>query len=312
MTAETRKRLYSTAALLLLLLLLFVLPQLSLPPSVSTLVHGTAVAGQDLTGAALRHLCRLTPGATRLPSELESSEELASRDELMAEIERLRLELRQAEESREPLAAENRRLAGLLNLSLQTRRYSLCVARPVRREPVSDYYETMLVDKGASDGLREGQAAVTAAGLIGIVSKVEPRRAEIWLLANPRLTFSCQLPSRQITGIVTSSSDFEQEDVDAGLRIVENPDARPMPRLLFPPSSLNVEATSGLNFDIAQKGDRVVTSSLGNPNLLDGILVGQVEKAETDTAGAPRLRLRPAADIRQLTHVLIAIPATAP
>lgn len=314
MNDEKRKRIYSAGALLLMLILLGLLSSDIMPAGLSSFCHYAAVSSQDMTGAALRVLCRLVPGSKEIPFELDGNLELNSRDELLAEIEECRLKLHQAEQAKEPLAAENQRLNSLLKLSLQTRRYSLCVARPVRREPLSNYYETMLIDKGTSDGIREGQAVVTEAGLVGVVSHVEPRRSEVQLLGNQYLTFSVRVPSRQIDGIATNRRDYiaksdESEEVE-GLKIIETDDERPVPRLIFPPSNLQVSTMSGLNFDTAKAGDRVETSSLGNQNLLDGILVGTVERIETDTAGAPRLQVRPSADIRQLSYVLVAIPST--
>jgi len=315
LSPSSKKRIYSSIALVAFLLLMVCAPSWFATGRLTAVAEFLSGTSQRITGAGLRRICNL------MPSEKKDEEEYST-DELLGQVAELRHKLQEAEMGTETLKAENQHLSSLLKLSQQTRLYSFCVARTIVREPLSDYYSTIVVDHGASEGVKEGQAVLTRDGLIGMVASVTAHRANVRLLGNPQLTLSCQIPARRINGIVTSKEYSESihqavekvQEEQQGVKVIdnfvaENRQQDDLPSLLLPPQTLTVNATSGLMFDTAKPGDQVVTSSLGNANMLDGIIIGTVEKCETDTAGAPRLLVRPAADMRYLPYVLIVIPS---
>ena len=68
--------------------------------------------------------------------------------------------------------------------------------------PVNNFEETITIDKGSDDGIREGMAAVTGAGLVGRVDRVTSSTAVIRLVTDPRMLVGALLVTTGDQGLV--------------------------------------------------------------------------------------------------------------
>jgi len=285
-TAVFRKRLYLCLAALALVLLAFCLPE----------EHRQWLGslGQFLGRPARAAAGTVTAGAKDILTGRKEPLSPAEQEEVLASLATLKIDLAEAQAQSQSFQSENKQLRELLGLVKAARQYSFCVASVIRRDALSDYHATMLIDKGTRDGLKIGQAVLSPAGLLGVIKSVAPDSAEIRLLGHRDFTLTCRIPARRLTGLLTSAPDSDHVE---------------RPSLLLPPSPMQMQATSGLQFDSGVVGDQVVTSSLGNEEMLDGIIIGTITKTDIDTAGAPVMQVTPAATDSQLDFVLVAIPA---
>ncbi|HUD20603.1 MAG TPA: rod shape-determining protein MreC [Candidatus Saccharimonadales bacterium] len=75
---------------------------------------------------------------------------------------------------------------------------------------ITDYsllggYQSFTIDKGASDGVKEGQAVVSSGYLIGRVNKVSGSTAQVFQLSNRNLITPVTLVDTQTTGLLKGS-----------------------------------------------------------------------------------------------------------
>jgi len=68
--------------------------------------------------------------------------------------------------------------------------------------PVSSFEHTVTIDKGTEAGIREGMAAVTAAGLVGRVERAADGQAIVQLISDPRFGVGARVVSSQALGLV--------------------------------------------------------------------------------------------------------------
>jgi rod shape-determining protein MreC len=122
-----------------------------------------------------------------LPASLgeSASNAITSRSELEAERERLHtenLELRGRLQKFEALEAENMRLRGLLDSSFKVGdRVQIAELIAVEQDP---FRQVVLIDKGASSGLYEGQPVLDANAVIGQVTHITPLTASVLLITD--------------------------------------------------------------------------------------------------------------------------------
>jgi rod shape-determining protein MreC len=122
-----------------------------------------------------------------LPAELgeSASEAFASRSELEAERARLHtenLELRGRLQKFEALEAENMRLRGLLDSSFKVGdRVLIAELIAVEQDP---FRQVVLIDKGKTSGLYEGQPVLDANAVIGQVTHINPITANVLLITD--------------------------------------------------------------------------------------------------------------------------------
>jgi len=105
----------------------------------------------------------------------QAAERTQKLNELEAKTEGLKIELEQ-------LKRENERLSKLLNLAQRTESKTLA-ARVIDR--TTNPRRTIIVDQGKGSGVKEGQAAVNASGLVGYVSDVGIGWSKITLITDP-------------------------------------------------------------------------------------------------------------------------------
>lgn len=122
-----------------------------------------------------------------LPSVLgeSASEAFTSRNELEAERARLRaenLELRGRLQKFEALEAENMRLRGLLDSSFKVGdRVLIAEMVAVEQDP---FRQVVLINKGRSSGLFEGQPVLDAHAVVGQVTHINPFTASVLLITD--------------------------------------------------------------------------------------------------------------------------------
>ena len=81
------------------------------------------------------------------------------------------------------------------------------VAARVTSQSISNYDETVEIDKGSDAGIRRDMAVVTGAGLVGKVVEVAPNRAVVELVSQRNVQFAVKLPGTAATGIGRGQSD---------------------------------------------------------------------------------------------------------
>lgn len=188
---------------------------------------------------------------------------------LAAEVARLRQENAQLR----PAAQENVQLRALLAFK-QQHTYRSVSARVIGRDP-SHWFSTILVDRGAADGVQRNDPVVTSDGLVGHVIETAGSWARVLLILDPRNAVGVAVERTREAGV----AEGQEKTV---LRV----------------KYLSRDA------DI-QPGDRVITSGLGQiyPR---GLPVGTVISVRrTGVNLFQEALVKPAAGLNHLEDVLI-------
>ncbi len=119
------------------------------------------------------------------------------------ENDALRHELRQAKalnhQYRETQLA-NARLQRLLGMQEQVSR-KMIAARVVGKDP-SPWFQTIMVDKGNSDGVQRGQPVINPEGIVGLVVDVTAHYAKVMLITDPNSAVDAIIQESRARGIV--------------------------------------------------------------------------------------------------------------
>ena len=189
---------------------------------------------------------------------------------LAEQNQELRRELRQMKAWKEAalqLEQENARLLDLNNVRLDPR--LTYITGVVLADSGSPFRQSVLLNVGARDGIRDGWAAMDGIGLVGRISGTGENTARVILLTDPTSSIPAIIqPSRQ--SALVSGNNTAAPLID----FVENP-------------------------DLVRPGDRVISSGDGGV-FPAGLLIGQVA---ADPTG--RLRVRLAADYERLEFLRV-------
>jgi rod shape-determining protein MreC len=198
----------------------------------------------------------------------------AENDSLRASLARARLEVA----ARDEAARENERLEEMLAFREQTG--GELVASRVIARAAGRPGRALKIDKGARDGLRRNLAVITADGLVGKVTAVDPRSA--WV--RPLLARNCRVSAR-----------IARTRTDAILEWTEGDGLR----LSFLPYRAEVVV-----------GDEIVTSGLGGV-FPSGLPIGRVSRTDVAPSdGSPRVGVRPTVDFSSIEEVfVVTVPA---
>jgi rod shape-determining protein MreC len=149
-------------------------------------------------------------GAGTAVDALVPRRELLKQNEgLRREIERLRLQAMQAEET----AREAARLRQLVKWQAQAP-WKLKLARVVLHEP-ANWWRTVQIDLGSRDGLQVNWPVLTMDGLVGRVSSVSLTRSQVTLVGDPNCKVAASVENdNHDTGIVGASGPLEPELVN--------------------------------------------------------------------------------------------------
>jgi rod shape-determining protein MreC len=146
--------------------------------------------------------------------------------------------------------------------------------------PVTSFDRTVTIDQGSGNGVRKGNAVVSAGGLVGRVSRVSGSRATVELLTEPSFNVGIAIPRVREQGIAQGQGQGRDLLVDDG-----------------------IASESGV-----KKGDDVFTSGDARSYYPPNIRVGKVTKV-TDTVVGDEvtLRVEPSADLTSLTYVKVVL-----
>lgn len=170
-------------------------------------------------------------------------------------------------------ALETQRLERLLAMR-QASQADLLTARVVGKD-ATNWFKTILLDRGSLEGIRRNQPALAPDGLVGRVVEVTPTSARVQLLTDPVSAVGGLIQRTRVTGIVSGN-------LGAGARV------RYLP----------------LMADVAV-GDEVVTSGMGGV-FPKGILIGRITSVERRSGALfQEATLQPAVDLSRLEEVLI-------
>ncbi len=171
------------------------------------------------------------------------------------------------------LRAENARLKTLLQFKQSTYPQAM-MARVIGYDP-SGWTQSLLIDKGASDGVLVNQAVISAHGIVGRIAQVTAYSSKVLLLLDNHIRIGAMLENTRDVGIVEG-----HEHVSC--------------RMLYLPKDTAIAL-----------GQKVLTSGLGGI-FPKAILIGKITAVGLDELGLYQYaEVQPSVDIAKLEEVLI-------
>jgi rod shape-determining protein MreC len=193
-------------------------------------------------------------------------------DQYREEIDRLQAEIVRLRE----LEVENRDLRNLLGLKQRSGTGELLPVLVIARDP-SPYVQSITIDRGEEDGLRDGMPIITWRGVVGRVNRVGPTSSKVLLVTDTSSSISGRVQSSEsrVTGILRGRPE-------GGLLMQHIPQE-----------------------ESVQTGDTVITSDLGGV-MPEGLVVGQiVQVRRKDVDVFQEALIEPAADMKQLERLYV-------
>jgi rod shape-determining protein MreC len=240
---------YNTGRLVLVLAVIFLLGFLILPGQLQGVVQQVGGPIGWVLSWPLRAVAGLSDGVSGLWSGYAALRGVeADNRELRKELDYLKGQNSQLREA----AAATERLAALLEFKRQAG-LPMVAAQVIGRD-TGNWYRTIILNKGESDGFRTDMGVITPAGVVGRIVKTTAATSVVLVVTDP---------NNAIAGLV-------QRTRDEG--IVEGT-TQGMARLKYIPMLSN-----------ARPGDRVVTSGLvgGFPR---GLSIGTISKIDKEEGG---------------------------
>lgn len=144
----------------------------------------------------------------------------------------------------------------------------------------SYWFNTITIDKGKKDGIKQGMAVVTTNGLVGKISKTTNTTSEVKLLTSDDITYK--------TSVVIRINEKDHYAILSGYSEDEK--------------YLKVSAIDK-SIEI-KKGDTILTSGLGT--MPQGIYIGTVEKTEIDQYNLSKtVYVTPSQDFNNIRYVTV-------
>jgi rod shape-determining protein MreC len=175
----------------------------------------------------------------------------------------------------EEVVLENTRLENLLKFKRQLV-YSSVVANVIGRDP-SYWNSTMIIDKGLSNGVRQGMPVVNASGVVGKIAEVGQDSSKVILLTDPQFSVAALIQEPRESGLVSGT-------------------LQGVCRMKYIRSDAKISV-----------GDKVITSKLSS-SFPDGLLIGEIisvdEGANKSTVES---LIRPAVSFSQIEEVLVIV-----
>lgn len=223
----------------------------------------------------------LTAVQTWLEARTRGVEELL---ETVRDLQTLRQRVEELEKQNAALQIENVRLhedladyqaiSQLLNFTRENTQLQTLPAEVIGRDS-NNFLRSIIINKGATDGLTPGMAVVTERGLVGRITAVSPSSAKVMLLTDPASAVNARLQTSRADGIVEGQ-------------------LTPSLRMRFIPQE-----------EIVQPGEVVLTSGLGG-NFPPGLVIGQVVSVEQrDVDLFQTAEIHPTVDFNRLEIVLV-------
>jgi rod shape-determining protein MreC len=249
------------------------------PEAVSRIQSGAMVAFEPFMKASTR----LESGVETAGTEALSPAQMrALLSDLERDRDRLKLEVIQLDE----IARENNQLRRALQY-VEKAPLAVVAARVINRKP-SNWYNTMVIDKGSNHGVQVDSPVIVpvgeSAGLVGKVSEVISENSSLVLLLTDEM---CQ---------VSAKLENSQEQ---GILGGERGALRTMPNLRLRYLSKEAEAGTGRN---------VVSSGAGGLFPPD-LLLGEVLSLEIGAIDA-EATVKPSVNFEELIDIFVVLPAT--
>ncbi|NLC76805.1 MAG: rod shape-determining protein MreC [Clostridia bacterium] len=226
----------------------------------------------------------LTPLENGVTTVVQSGKNIADRvlnyhhiqtenEELKRQVEELQEKLHLMEEYR----LENIRLRNMVHFeSLLADQYQMLGAKVVARHP-SNWRQTLTINRGRRDGLREGMAVITPRGVVGRIGTLGERSAEVVLILDHEGALGGMIQSTRFPGIVESTGDRH-----IPLQMVQLPHDSPV-----------------------KENQTVVTSGLGGI-FPKGLRIGYVVAVQPEPNGLMKKALiMPFVDFERIEEVLV-------
>jgi rod shape-determining protein MreC len=268
--------------LLLIVLGTFFLVMFNLPESLSKSLRGGFREGiASYQGAIMRALARLHRTSAAMGNLADLG---AERDRLTREVTTLRAEAR----SRERVVRENQELKALLGFRKQLPRRTVA-CEVIARDDGYGWWQTVRLDKGRDDGIREHQPVIIPEGLVGKTIEVSGQTCDVLLISDRNFRVAVRFDQDGSFGILRGGGVSVKGVHSLGV--------------VCSPASLKVDY---LRSDVGIKpGEMASTSGLGGV-FPAGLVVGQVEKIGLDETGLYQVAtVVPAADLGRLSQVLV-------
>ena len=194
--------------------------------------------------------------------------------ELISKID----ELEQKEMKIQQLENENARLREMLELKNEHDRYDFLGAYVIAKDP-GNWFNTFVIDKGTSHGLKINSAVLTSKGLVGYIYDIGVNRAKVISLIDSKSNVSGIISRTRDVGVVRGDLELQREGLCKMDYILKDADIIP--------------------------GDYVETSGLGGiyPK---GILIGKVKEVVKEPHEISKHAIiEPAVDFGSLEEVLV-------
>ncbi len=216
--------------------------------------------------------------------------------ELQRDNERLRLEvqnLRIINQRREELLEENNKLRKLAGYRQRAPFKSLIPAHVIKRSAAT-WWNTMIIDKGANDGIVTDSPVVTDTGLVGKTGRVSDTVTEIILLTDELCRVAAMIEGTKEKGILTGERGGGELRPDLRLRFLSrNAPITPGMNVwssgdggVFPPRLLLGKVKRFENQEIS--GEAVVEAAVDFSVLEDVFVVDRREPVAAEPGAAGR------------------------
>ena len=197
------------------------------------------------------------------------------------ENKRLREELQKFKatnnEYREAVAT-NIRLAKLLKLKESLPPPTL-TAQIIGNDP-SQWFKTITIDRGSSDGVKKGMPVLTVEGIVGQIINTSPHYSKILLANDPNSAIDALIQKTRVQGIIKGLGNQEY----SMFYVLKNSDV--------------------------QKGDMIVTSGLGGV-FPKGLPIGTVSSVIKTRRGMfQKIMINPSVNFSQLEYLIIIMKKT--
>ncbi|WP_436859831.1 rod shape-determining protein MreC [Staphylococcus caeli] len=188
--------------------------------------------------------------------------------------------VKQLEAENERLEAENKKYKKELDIQ-DISKFEPISSTVLSRNP-DQWMNTLVINQGSKDGIKNNMAVMTSEGLVGRISKVNQFSAQVDLIStntrSNRLSVNIQHDGKNVFGLIDHYDAKNEELVITDIN----------------------------NKDSIKKGDKVVTSGLAD-QLPSSIYIGEVSKVENDEYGLSKeVRVKTAANLADLQHVYVA------
>lgn len=195
-------------------------------------------------------------------------------DALRSKVEKLDTQVSQMEKEE----TELKRLRKLLELSEQYSDYDSVGANVIGRGE-GNWFDTLVIDKGSKDGIKEGMNVLSGDGLVGIVVSVQSKSAQVMSIIDDESNVSAMDLSTSDICMVNGNEETI-EDGYIGIEDIDK-DAK------------------------VKDGDTIVTSNISS-KYLAGLTIGTIKEIEmSDSKLSKSAKLEPVVDFKHLQEVLI-------